>query len=346
MYYDLQMFDEEEETTAFGSLDGIDADIVSELTGEEAASEENSEETTETETQEEPKEESGDADTDTKQYSNEGHIPYARFKEVNESKKNAEARIRELEAQLKEFQQKGEVQKEESPAPRNVIPPQVETPQPPRFTKDQLTKIAQMAVKSAREELGMSDEDAEDLEFSDDQGQKVLYQQTIANHINRIKNEAINMQRESNDVYVMRQRTSMEFDQLGKELNSHSDAQARWDFIGNEYFNTLDEREKVVLDSSFNRLRGGQGTDADIHIIKGYFKEATQIYESKHSNKPTTNDKFSKMKSLPKAPNVGGKSARDVVWDADSIADALNSPGGVDNLPPEILQQVLRGVLE
>ena len=52
------------------------------------------------------------------------------------------------------------------------------------------------------------------------------------------------------------------------------------------------------------------------------------------------------MKSLPKAPNVGGKGGRDIVWDTDTIADALNSPGGIDNLPPEILQQVLRGVLE
>ena len=80
MYYDLQMFNEEEteETTAFGSLDGIDADIVSELTGEEEVSEAKTEETAET--QEEPNVETDEADTDTKQYSTEGHIPYARFK--------------------------------------------------------------------------------------------------------------------------------------------------------------------------------------------------------------------------------------------------------------------------
>lgn len=56
--------------------------------------------------------------------------------------------------------------------------------------------------------------------------------------------------------------------------------------------------------------------------------------------KPKTNKKIQEAAKLPTAPEVGGSTKGDIVWDTPTITDYINS-GRMDEIPPNVLKRIM-----
>ena len=342
--FDLQMFALE--------IEGIDQDILDNLAGEtteepEEKADEATEETTE-ETKEEPAD--ADADSDNKQVEQEkaeedteeepenGAIPYSRFKDVNTRRKEAEARVKELEEQLKGIKQPA------SPAPE-VAPEPAPANTNTDFNSEQMEQITKLAMKRAAQKMNMSDEDLENLEFSDNPAQKMMFQASVNQQVQQVIAEVKAYQNRQAFQSKEAADTSAEFEQYNQKFNGYADAAARWAYIAQEKFNKLPKRKQYVLNESFTRLQHRQGTYQDMEIVSEYFNQANAEWEGK--NTPTDSKAMNKIRAvenLPKASGISGGSGTDKVYSVESIKTMIDT-GRWEELPTNIQKQVLEGRL-
>lgn len=338
MQFDLQLFAELD-------IAGIDEDILKEMEAENAPAEEPKEEPKEEPAAEpEPTVEADnvnkqveekEAEEDVKEGST---IPYDRFKSVNERRKNAENRIKELEEELKNLRagkQTATVQQ----------PKQEQTEQSLYdYSPQQRTEIATMAIQRAKEKLKLTDEDIEAMEYSDNPADKALYNNAVLNETNAIHREIQQWKAQEQATKAMREATTSEFNKLNEKLNSYADAQDRWNFIANEQFNKLSQRKQQVVNDAFLRLQKHEGTDQDLLTVQDYFDLCNQIYDNNHGAKPTNNtEKISQAQRLPKAPEINGVAGSDKPLNAERVAEILNSPDGWDRLTEAERKQILSG---
>lgn len=318
-------------------FEGIDEDILKELAPqeEEVADELQAEETEETH---------AEADSDNKQveetedneeeYRAVGNVPYARFNDVNSKRKAAEARIKELEAQL--------AKQAENPAPQ---PKQEASVPASDFNAEQLQKITKLAMARAAKKMELTQEDAENIDYSDDPTQKMVYQNLVASETKAVMDEVRAYNAQMAAFQKQTAEVTQEFNNYQAKMNSYPDVQERWNYISVERFNQLSPRKQQVINEAFLRIQSGKGTYHDMDTVAEYFESANKEWEQKILPKNNTAKKIEQAQSLPKAPNVAGGSSADKVYTPESIAAALNTPGGFESLPQEIIQQVLKGRL-
>lgn len=279
-------------------------------------------------------------------------IPYDRFKSVNDRRKNAESRIKELEEQLAKAQQNIA-----NPAPSNNVGVE-ETPKPQQqqveeteseYTDEQEKRIYEMAAKRVAQKRNMSEEDIEALEYSDDATAKMRYQNALINEVNLVKQEIVQYKAQEQAFKTMTDTCNQEFDAISKKFNSYPDAQERWNYISQERFNKLPQRKQAVINEAFSRLQAKKGTYADIEIVSDYFDLANEEWNKAHSTavnntpKPVSN-KYAQVQKLPKSGNIGGSGAADSdMMNAERLAEILNEPNGWEKLSPEQQARILSG---
>ena len=344
MQFDLQMFAELD-------IAGIDEDILKEMEADNAPAEDVQEEP-----KEEPKEEPAtepaptvEADNVNKQVEEqkgededvpEGNtIPYDRFKSVNERRKNAESRIKELEEELKRYRE-GQQTANATDAPKQERTEQTLYD----YSAEQRQEIARMAIKRAKEKLNLTDEDIEAMEYSDDPAAKALYNNAVLNETNAIHREIQQYKSQQEANKTMLESTAAEFQTLNSKLQAYDDAQERWRFISDEQFNKLSKRKQTVINDAFLRLQKRQGTYQDIETVADYFDTCNKIYDNNHGVKPKNNtEKISQAQRLPTAPSIGGASGGDRPLTAERVAEILNSADGWDNLSEAERKAILAG---
>lgn len=359
MKFDLQLFAEGL------SIPGIDDDIAAAIAAE--LPEEETEETEETEQVEETEEQDTDvetstaeADSDNKQVEEETevqqkteendegkrqHVPYARFKEVNDKAKSYEARIKELEEQLKASQQSSPAANAQLQTVQKQLNVE-EQPAAQSFNSKQMELIMDAAMKRAQKKLGLSNEDIENMEFSDDPKQKMLYNATVTQEIENVKREVVEYQRQQTEFNTMVKTTTEEFQSYNDKFNQYEDVQERWNYISQTKFNSLPPRKQSVIKAAFARLQMKKGTYQDMATVADYFDAANAEYEKSKqppAAKPTNTviKKIEAAQALPKAVAVNGGGTA-TAWTVERITGLMNE-GKWDEIPPDIQQKILRG---
>lgn len=317
-------------------FEGIDEDILQELAPQE-------EEVKEEPQAEESEETHAEADSDTKQveqtedneeeYQAVGNVPYARFNDVNTKRKAAEARIKELEEQL--------AKQAANPAPQ----PKQEETVPSDFNAEQIQKITKLAMQRAAQKLNLTQDDAENIEYSDDPTQKMVYQNLVASETKAVMDEVRAYNAKMAEFQKQTAEVTQEFNSYQTKINSYPDVQERWNYISVERFNQLPPRKQQIINEAFMRIQSGKGTYHDMDTVSDYFESANKEWEQRLIPKNNNAKKIEQAQTLPKAPNVAGGSSADKVYTPESIAAILNTPGGFETLPQEIIQQVLKGRL-
>ena len=340
-------------------IDGIDDDVMAMLKDEfpeEVVSEENQAEDTNPQPQEEnqaedlsganeeAKEEEqdapADADSDNKQVAENvpNNIPYARFKQENERRKAAERELAELRAK---YSSQAPVSEPQQQPVQNTEPTQ----------KEVMQAVTEEAINRAKSIMGLSDEDIENLEFSDSIATRMQFQTIVQRESNAIleqarKNAEVRMAQE-NQV----NETNVAFSKFVDDFQLLADADERWKFISEERFLQLPAFEQGAIKSAFERLQGRQGTPGDYFLAMNYFERASKEYDQKTKAVPkpkasngSSAAKIKQAQALPKAPGVqGGMSTGSMT--IDDIVELMNKPGseGIDKIPPELWNKILNG---
>ena len=332
--FDLQMFDDAP------NFDGIDDDIVKELTGDTGeqtsdthTAEDNSDNKPEQEEQQ-PNNEPQPKD-DEKEPEDNSTIPYSRFKEVNERMKASEARVKELEALMAKAPT-AESTKQESPAPAKQEKADGD------FTPETLRKITQMAIANVRARDGIDDDKLEEMEYSDDEAAKIAYQSAIQEEVGRIKSEAKRQLAERQELARIQEDAYNVYARDNAEFMARKDSAEVLKFIEND-IKSEPTAQKTMLVQSISRLINKQGTYQDLFVVQQMVGDYIKKYEAQAAPapKPPTQKQKDVVERLPKAPDIqGGTSGGSLtVEKAEQMIDA----GQWDKIPAELQEKLLRG---
>ena len=334
--FDLQMFDDAP------NFDGIDDDIVKELTGDTGeqtsdthTAEDNSDNKPEQEEQQ-PNNEPQPKD-DEKEPEDNSTIPYSRFKEVNERMKASEARVKELEALMAKAPT-AESTKQESPAPAKQEKADGD------FTPETLRKITQMAIANVRARDGIDDDKLEEMEYSDDEAAKIAYQSAIQEEVGRIKSEAKRQLAERQELARIQEDAYNVYARDNAEFMARKDSAEVLKFIEND-IKSEPTAQKTMLVQSISRLINKQGTYQDLFVVQQMVGDYIKRYEAQSAPapapKPPTQKQKDVVERLPKAPDIqGGTSGGSLtVEKAEQMIDA----GQWDKIPAELQEKLLRG---
>ena len=329
--FDLQMFDDAP------NFDGIDDDIVKELTGDTGeqpsdthTAEDNSDNKPEQEEQQ-PNNEPQPKD-DEKEPEDNSTIPYSRFKEVNERMKASEARVKELEALMAKAPT-AESTKQESPAPAE--PPQAVGD----FTVEQIKLMTAEARRRAAKQLNLSEEDVENIEYSDDPSIKDSYDALTTQYMGEVRKEVTGYVQKQREYLADIQSTTAEYKSRCAKFLADPDYEAKWDKVC-KAAQSRGQRFLMAAQGAIDRLDQGKGTSQDYFFVKDFMDSVLGDWSAPAAKPSKPNKKIQEAAKLPTAPEVGGTTKGDIVWDTPTITDYINS-GRMDEIPANVLKRIM-----
>ena len=330
--FNFQMFNDD--------IPGIDADVLEqfkdELPQEEPAEQPEQQEEAHADHHSDNKDvEPTETTTEEEEEVPEGsNVPYNRFKGVNERMKAAEARQRELEAELAKYKTATVPQDEQQASPAPAEPTQAVGD----FSVDQIKLMTAEARRRAAKQLNLSQEDVENMEYSDDPDVKASYDALTVQHMNEVRKEVADYQQKQQAYFNDIKQVNVEYTEKVKQFKADPDYQAKWAKVG-EAAQQRGERFMLAVQGAINRLDVGRGTSGDYFFVKDFMDSVLGDWSAQaKTSKP--NKKIQEAAKLPTAPEVGGSTKGDVVWDTPTITDYINS-GRMDEIPPNVLKRIM-----
>lgn len=245
------------------------------------------------------------------------HVPYDRFKEVNEKNKVLAAELAALKAQ----------QQTQQPQANQPIQQPQTTPQQP----DMYAKIKSYAKQEAIKRLNIEG-NPQDLMFTDPDKYEEYLEERSAITIN-----TTNIYNENLD--------------FANELKAQPDFQVLYQFASAE-LDEMPAKQAREIEQSFARINQGFGSRKDMAIAQKYVDQCREKMNSisaqqapaqgafsMPNNQPATNP-LDKAAGLPKAQNLSGAKTSAMSW---AQANQLINEGRGDEVPSDMLAQIPTG---
>lgn len=292
---------------------------ISEETAREIMAEAN--ETADDEGQEDAPEPGADADSDNKQYPADGvnnqRVPYGRFKEELDKKKELEEQNKQLQAQLAQLQQQAQAVNQppaQQAAPQNVPPSE---PPKPQINKEAVEQINAIVKQQAMQMTGLTQDDLDDMEFMDDddprkQSWKTAYDMSRLNVYNGI--QQIQTQRVAQAKQFLQRHEALvkDYNEFAQAEMNEPDYQAVMNYATNDFFeNGISKADQPAIAEAYARIEKNVASPGDIALIKRYYKDAKAAYRSAHPAKAkpkasSIQKRVQQAKSFPRASQVEG----------------------------------------
>lgn len=277
-------------------------------------------------------------ETTTEEYEPEEgtSVPYGRFKGINERMKAAEARQRELEAELAKYKNAAAPQDEQqqaSPAPAE--PPQAVGD----FTVEQIKLMTAEARRRAAKQLNLSEEDVENIEYSDDPSIKDSYDALTTQYMGEVRKEVTGYVQKQREYLADIQSTTAEYKSRCKKFLADPDYEAKWDKVC-KAAQSRGQRFLMAAQGAIDRLDQGKGTSQDYFFVKDFMDSVLGDWSAPAAKPSKPNKKIQEAAKLPTAPEVGGTTKGDIVWDTPTITDYINS-GRMDEIPQNVLKRIM-----
>lgn len=172
-------------------------------------------------------------------------------------------------------------------------------------------QIAQLAEEKARQDLGVTKEELEDAEYSDDealQKKAQAFEAAVRFNTNAISQE------------IMRQRAAQEQQMQAIQRETQETMQAimpKWqeyqkdphyndiDNMMGEYYKTLPFDEGAKVKQSIDRFLAGRPVKADVDILDNYYKKTKEAYYAKATGVGTTPQPAPQRQRPPRVEQPG-----------------------------------------
>lgn len=330
--FNFQMFNDD--------IPGIDADVLEqfkdELPQEEPAEQEEQQEEAHADHHSDNKDVEPTETTTEEDEPEEGtSVPYGRFKVINERMKAAEASQRELEAELAKYKNAAAPQQEQQESPAPAEPPQAVGD----FTVEQIKLMTAEARRRAAKQLNLSEEDVENIEYSDDPSIKDSYDALTTQYMGEVRKEVTGYVQKQRAYIADIQSTTAEYKSRCEKFLADPEYEAKWDKVC-KAAQSRGQRFLMAAQGAIDRLDQGKGTSQDYFFVKDFMDSVLGDWSAPTAKPSKTNKKIQEAAKLPTAPEVGGSTKGDIVWDTPTITDYINS-GRMDEIPPNVLKRIM-----
>jgi hypothetical protein len=324
--FDLQLFNNEDTAVDVDTLkDHFTDDELQEYLPKEEPAKGTPTDPTETAPVDPPAEETvvGDVTTGEDIPSADGvskHVPYDRFKEVNEKNKVLAAELAALKA------------KNTQPSPQPTQQPAPVQQQQPINVEEQITKLADEKVRKA---LNITD-NIETLQYTDP-GLYLKYVKDLAKEEFRLETQ-----------YEQQAEVYHQNITFANELKSQEDFPVLFQFAVAE-LDELPGRKARVIEAAFNNIDRGMGSKEDIETVRNFANECrakmtgtapqqqTPIEPEQKPNPQQAPSPLDKAAGLPRATNLGGARTAAMSW---AQVEQLAAEGKFDQIPKDMLIQI------
>lgn len=304
-------------------------EIMAEVQTEDTAPEEPETETT-TPTEEQPADAEADRD-------NKGSVPYKRFAEVNAKYRQMEEENRKMAEELAQVREsKKDATTEEPPANEPVGAGSVPV--------ELLQQAHELAKQTVLQQMDLSAEDYEDLEYSDETRYKGI-ERAIQFQYNSIcdnaRAQAMRMQQERAAQQAALQTAYNDYVTYAEQEQQRGDFAAIWDYAANTRFAQLNPYEKATIQAAFDAVNGGKGTLEQVLLVRDYYDRSKAEFLQETPQK--TGGKAQKMATAPRVDKVRGTPSKGGMNMAEISQMMASTPW--EEIPEEIRTQLLRGRL-
>lgn len=274
-------------------------------------------------------------------------IPYARFKQEVDKRRQLEERLAALEAQQKQVKPTGNVQQEQPQAPAQ------EVQQPPapqlRFTPDVQKAFDATVDKQAMTMTGLSKDDVDAMEYMDDDDPRKTQYQTARKYAEvAIMQQIYAAQQEQQrraKVFLDNHKKNIDgYNTFAQQEMQEPDFEQTKNYATNEFFESLPASQQPVIAGAYARIERQTANDADIMLIQNYFKSAKAAYRKKNpvqaARKNTTKQKVKQAVSMPRAGQVDGTSGYSGAVTGETLAEMMRTtPWG--DIPEQYRSMIL-----
>ena len=249
--------------------------------------------------------------------------------------KAAEARLRELEEELAKYKNAAAPQQEQQESPAPAEPPQAVGD----FTVEQIKLMTAEARRRAAKQLNLSEEDVENIEYSDDPSIKDSYDALTTQYMGEVRKEVTGYVQKQREYLADIQSTTAEYKSRCAKFLADPDYEAKWDKVC-KAAQSRGQRFLMAAQGAIDRLDQGKGTSQDYFFVKDFMDSVLGDWSAPAAKPSKPNKKIQEAAKLPTAPEVGGTTKGDIVWDTPTITDYINS-GRMDEIPPNVLKRIM-----
>ena len=288
-----------------------------------------------------------EADSENKQYAPPQKIPYVRFKQELDKKKELEAQVKALSAQMEAL--KAQPQQPAPPPPMQPAPQM----QQPRITPEATKQLNAIVRQQALQLTGFSKEDVDALSYMDDDDPRREQWKTA---VDVARTQVID------GVYKMQQQRAAQAQQFmalhnaavadynafaQKEMSDPAYPQVM-QYAINEYFtNGISKAEQPAIAAAYQRIERNLASPGDIALVKRYFSDAKAAWKAAQAAAAPKSQPLAKAaqaEQFPRAGKVQGSADAGGNISA-AVLDKMLSEKNWEDIPDKYKRMLLSGEL-
>ena len=282
-------------------------------------------------------------------------IPYVRFKQEHDRKKELEAQLKDLSSEVERLRaQQAPPQPQQAPAMQQA--PQVQQApamQQPRITPEATKQLNAIVRQQALQLTGFSKEDVDALSYMDDDDPRREQWKTA---VDVARTQVID------GVYKMQQQRAAQAQQFmalhnaavadynafaQKEMSDPAYPQVMQYAIHDYFEKGISKAEQPAIAAAYQRIEHNVASPGDIALIKRYFLDAKASFSGKKSRQAQGGrvmEKVQQAESFPRSEKVAG--AADVGGSVSAATlDKMLSEKNWEDIPARYRQMLLSGQL-
>ena len=274
-------------------------------------------------------------------------IPYVRFKQEHDRKKELEAQLKDLSSEVERLRA------QQAPPQPQVQQAQAPQAQQPRITPEATKQLNAIVRQQALQLTGFSKEDVDALSYMDDDDPRREQWKTA---VDVARTQVID------GVYKMQQQRAAQAQQFmalhnaavadynafaQKEMSDPAYPQVM-QYAINDYFEKgISKAEQPAIAAAYQRIEHNVASPGDIALIKRYFLDAKASFSGKKSKQAQGGrvmEKVQQAESFPRSEKVAG--AADVGGSVSAATlDKMLSEKNWEDIPARYRQMLLSGQL-
>jgi len=249
--------------------------------------------------------EAAEADSENKQYAPSQKIPYVRFKQELDKKKELEAQVAALSAQMEALKAQ-----HQQPAPPPMQPAQAGMQQP-RITPEATRQLNAIVRQQALQLTGFSKEDVDALSYMDDDDPRREQWKTALDVARTQVIDGVYKMQQQRAAYAkhfmqVHNAAVADYNAFAAKEMSEPDYPQVMQYAINEYFtNGISNAEQPAIAAAYQRIERNLASPGDIALVKRYFSEAKAAWQAAQAAAAPKSQPLAKAAQAQQFPRAG-----------------------------------------
>lgn len=224
-----------------------------------------------------------------------------------------------------------------------------------KITPELAQTINNLIQERALKISGLNKDEIDALEYADDDdANKMRYEQAKSMARNMVmqdvNNKYIELQNRMQYQQTMSRAIANDTQNFVNEIKATENYQNIMNYATGEGLNKYSPYEQEAIKTAYAKVNAGVGNASDMMVLRSFWNKSVTDFNSNNNistkdNTTKVKEQINKKNKMPRVSQLQGSgSNKGNIWTIDKIKDALNR-GAIDEIPPNIQQQIEKGML-